>query len=102
ELRDDLSARFEVTETGEHYEQDSNTNRDEDETSWELSGDYSHQLANGNQFKFLFLFSDSSNERVNTYTGVVPNQSVVVNRIQEERQEDSESILRSTYRWGIT
>lgn len=79
-----------------------NRARDSDETEWEIGGDYQRTLAGGAQLKGLFVYTDTAFSRLSPFRRAAPGAPETLVRLQRERQDETEQIVRGSVSWAVS
>lgn len=96
------SERFNVMPSEEIFVRSVGINSEEEDSDWELGGDYEHVFSNGNRFTGLFVVTSSSGDEESRIAFTPAGEPSNTDELQLQSRESSERILRGTYDWGIT
>jgi outer membrane receptor for ferrienterochelin and colicins len=77
-----------------------NRERDTDETTWEVGGDYTHDVVGGGQFKGLFVYTKGTFDRLSPFKLTPAGEREILTQLQNEARSESEKIVRGSYKWG--
>jgi len=97
-----FSKRFRLNGVTEYFLRDNVIESGDDNTNWEIGGDYSRDQSNGNQIKVLFVVNESTSDSFRKFINLPSAAPSVVDNIQTGTRTYAEKILRGTYNWGST